>query len=159
MTRCASRGSVWLSWQTPLHRRYSALKLIKYQTLPLQVSNAAVLEQATAYISLVTLHSAITKQQRYCHVETAPAQWQETIHIFEHSKLILRRTHMFLNFSSGSAGSNAVRISYTATHTQELFCNISLHGERTVANHDRFILQFRANFICCLHLLRYDKIK
>jgi len=35
--RGTSRGSVWLSWQTPLHRRYSALKPIKYQT-PLQVS-------------------------------------------------------------------------------------------------------------------------
>jgi len=55
--------------------------------------------------------------------------------------------------SSGSAGSNVVRISYTATHTQERFCNTSLHGERTIANHDRFVLQFRANFICCLHLL------
>jgi len=29
-TRGASRGSVWLSWQTPLHRKYSALKPIKY---------------------------------------------------------------------------------------------------------------------------------
>jgi len=61
---------------------------------------------------------------------------------------------MFLNFLS-----NAVRISYTSAHTQELFCNISLHhGERTVSNHDRFLLQFRASFICCLHLLGYDKI-
>jgi len=33
--RGASRGSVWLSWQTPLHHRYSALKPIKYQTLSL----------------------------------------------------------------------------------------------------------------------------
>jgi len=48
--------------------------------------------------------------------------------------------------SSGSAGSNAVRILYTAAHTQELFCNISLHGERTVSNHDSFVLQFRAKF-------------
>jgi len=48
--------------------------------------------------------------------------------------------------SSGSAGSYAVRISYTSAHTQELFCNISLHGERTVSNHDRFDLQFRAKF-------------
>ena len=46
----------------------------------------------------------------------------------------------------GSAGSNAVRTSYTATHTQELFCNISLHGERTVFNHNRFVLQFCAKF-------------
>jgi len=28
--RGASRGSVWLSWQTPLHCRYSALKPIKH---------------------------------------------------------------------------------------------------------------------------------
>jgi len=42
--------------------------------------------------------------------------------------------------SSGSAGSHAVRISDTATHTQELFRNILLHGERTVSNHDRFVL-------------------
>jgi len=47
--------------------------------------------------------------------------------------------------------------SYTATH--ELFCNISLHGKRTISNHDRFVLQFRADFVCCLHLLGYDKIK
>jgi len=31
--------------------------------------------------------------------------------------------------------------------TQELFCNISLYGERAVSNHDRFIFQFRANFL------------
>ena len=96
--RGASRGSVWLSWQTPLYRRYSALKTIKYQTLSLQVSNAGGLEQATAYISLVTLHSIITKQQRPCLVWTAPAQWHETIHVFEHSQLILRRKQVLLNF-------------------------------------------------------------
>ena len=55
--RGASGGSVWLSRQTPLHRRYSALKLIKHQTLSLHISNAGVLEQAAAYISLLTLHS------------------------------------------------------------------------------------------------------
>jgi len=44
-------------------------------------------------------------------------------------------------------------------HTQELFGNISLHGARTVSNHDRFALQFQANFICCQDLLGYDKIK
>jgi len=36
--------------------------MIKYQTLSLQVSNAGGLEQATTYISLLTLHSTITKQ-------------------------------------------------------------------------------------------------
>jgi len=71
----------------------------------------------------------------------------------------VQRTCFWIS-SSGSAGSNAIAItiSYTATHTQELFCKISLHGERTVSNYDRFVLQFRANFVCCLHLLGYDKI-
>jgi len=67
-SRGASRGSTWLSWQAPLYCRYSALKLIKYQMLSLQVSNAGGLEQATIYISLLTLHSTITKQQHLCLV-------------------------------------------------------------------------------------------
>jgi len=50
----------------------------------LQVSIAGGLEQATAYISLLTLHSTITKQQRPCLVYVAPAQWNETIHVFEY---------------------------------------------------------------------------
>jgi len=66
--RGASRGSVWLSWQTLLHCRYSALKPIKYQPLSLQVSNVGVLEQATAYIFLLTLHNTIMEHQRYCLV-------------------------------------------------------------------------------------------
>jgi len=58
-----------------LQAGYSALKLmIKYQTLSLQVSNVGGLEQATTYISLLTLHSTITKQQRPCLVYMAPAQ-------------------------------------------------------------------------------------
>jgi len=40
---------------------YTALKpMIKHQTLSLQVSNAGGFEQATAYISLLTLHSTST---------------------------------------------------------------------------------------------------
>jgi len=157
--RGASRGSVWLSWQTPLHSRYSALKPIKYQTLSLQVSNAGGLEQATAYISLLTLHSNITKQQRCYLVETAPAQWHETSHVFNiRNWYCVERTCSWIS-SSDSASSNSVGISYTAMHLQELFSNISLHGARTVSNHDRFSLQFQANFVCCLHLLGYDKIK
>ena len=42
---------------TPLYRRHSALKSVKYKTLSLQVSNAGGLEKATASISLLTLHS------------------------------------------------------------------------------------------------------
>jgi len=150
--RGTSRGSAWLSWQTPLHRRYSALKLIKYQELSLQVSNAGVLEQATAYISLLTLHSTITKskQQHYCLVQMAPAYWHETTTFLNTRNWYCVKRTCFWIFSSGSASSNAVRISYTATYTQELFCRISLHGERTAVS---------GNFICCLHILGYDKIK
>ena len=119
---------------------------IKYQTQSLQVSDAGVLEQATAYISLVTFHSTITKQQRYWVVKIAPAQWHETIHVFNTRNWYCVERTCFWISSSGSAGSDAVRISYTATHTQELFCNISLHGERKVSNHARFVLQFRAKF-------------
>jgi len=66
--RGASTGSVWLSWQALLYCRHSALKLIKYQRPSLQVYYASGLEQATACISLLTLYSAITKQQRPCLV-------------------------------------------------------------------------------------------
>jgi len=46
---------------------YSALKLMmKYETL--YVSNAAGLEEATAFISLLKLHSTIRNQQRPCLV-------------------------------------------------------------------------------------------
>jgi len=46
---------------------YSALKsMIKYQTLSLHISNAGDLEQATACISLLKLHSNIFKQQLPC---------------------------------------------------------------------------------------------
>jgi len=53
---------------------YSALNPMKYQTMSLQVSNVVGFEQATALISLLTLHSTIMKQQRPCLVEAAPAQ-------------------------------------------------------------------------------------
>jgi len=54
---------------------YSALRpMIKYQTLSLQVSNAGSLKQSTAYTSLLTLHSTITKQQRPCL--RALSEWQ-----------------------------------------------------------------------------------
>ena len=151
--RVASRGSV-LSWQTPLHHRYSALKPIKYHTLSLEVSNVGVLEQATAYISLVTLHSTITQKQRYCLVLISPAQWHETIHVLNTRKWYCIERMCFWISSTGRAVSNAVRISYTATHTQELFCNILLHGERTVSNHDHFVLQFQAKFYLPLYTYR-----
>ena len=53
---------------------YSALKpKTKYEMLSLQDSNASGLGQATAYISLLTLHS-IMKQQCLCLVYMVPAQ-------------------------------------------------------------------------------------
>jgi len=63
--RGTSRGFVWLSWQAPLYHRYATQhkrRMIKYQTLSLQVSNAGGLKQVTTYISLLMLHSTITKQ-------------------------------------------------------------------------------------------------
>jgi len=41
--------------------------MIKYQTMSLKVSNACGFEQATAYISLLTLQSSITKQHLHFH--------------------------------------------------------------------------------------------
>jgi len=148
--RGASGGSVWLSRQTPLHRRYSALKLIKHQTLSLHISNAGVLEQAAAYISLLMLHSD------YCATTTLlpclngacavtwnnPRFWTFEIDIASNARVSEFPPLAVPALMLSESGSNAV----TAMHTQELFCNISLHGERTVVNHDRFILQFRAKF-------------
>ena len=136
---------------------YSALKpIIKHQTLSLKVSNAGGLEQATACISLLTLYSTITKQQHRCLVWMAAAQWHETIHVFEHFKLILRRTHVFLNFRLWQCQLQCkqnCKSWYTATHTQELFCNISLRGERTQCPIAIVsFCSFGLNFICCLHL-------
>jgi len=72
------KGRIWrvcLAVMTdPFAPQVISIKADKYHTLSLQVSNAVVLEQATAYISLVTLHSTITKQQRYSLVLIAPAQ-------------------------------------------------------------------------------------
>jgi len=47
--RAASRRYVWLSRQSPLYHRRSALKPIKYQMFSLQVSNTCGLEQATVF--------------------------------------------------------------------------------------------------------------
>ena len=47
--RGISRVSVCLSWQVPLYSRHSVLKLIKYQTMSLKVSNADGMDQATAF--------------------------------------------------------------------------------------------------------------
>jgi len=82
----------------PFAPQVLSIKADKYQTLSLQVSNVVVLEKAIAYISFVTLHSTITKQQCYCLVSIAPVQWHETIHVFEHSKLKLCPMHVFLDF-------------------------------------------------------------
>jgi len=42
--------------------------MTKYQMMSLQVSNAGGFEQATALISLLTMHSTVMKQQRPCFV-------------------------------------------------------------------------------------------
>jgi len=51
--------------------------------------------------------------------------------------------------SSGSANSNARQSGQKLVHCHahaELFCNISLHGERTVSSRDGFVLQFQPKF-------------
>jgi len=43
---------------------------------------------------------------------------------------------------------------------KELFCNISLHGGKTQSPIEIVLFcSFDPNFICCLYLLGYDKIK
>ena len=140
---------------------YSASKLmIIYQTLSLQASNAVPgLEQATAHISLLTLHSTIMKQQRPCLVHMVPAQWNERIHVFEHFKLILRRTHVFQNFLLWQCQLQCKQSCQKLVHCHphaELFWNILLHGERTQCPITIVLFHsFGLNFIYCLHLLGY----
>jgi len=47
--RGVSRVSVCLLWQAPLYFRHSVLKLIKYQTMSLKVSNVDSMDQAKAF--------------------------------------------------------------------------------------------------------------
>ena len=105
--------------------------MIKYQTLSLQVSNAGGLKQVTTYISLLMLHSTITEQP--CLVSIAPVQRYETIHVFEHFKLILYQTYVFWNFllwqCQLQCNQSCQKLLHCHAHA-ELFCNISLHGER-----------------------------
>ena len=123
--------------------------------------NVGVLEQATAYISLLTLHGTTVLRNNNlpalskCHLHN---DMKQSTFLNIQYWYCVKCTCVWIS-SFGSASSNAIGISYTATHTQELFCNILFHGKRTVSNHDHFVLQFRANFICSLHLLGYDKFK
>jgi len=143
---------------------YSALKLmIKYQTLSMQVSDVGGFEHSTAYISRLTLHSTIMKQQRPCLVIMAPAQWHEIIHIFGHFELILRRKHVFQNFFFWQCQLQCKQSCQKFVHCHahaELFCIISLHGERTQCPIAIVLFcSFGLNFICCLRLLGYHLIK
>jgi len=82
--------------------------------------------------------------------------------VFEHSKLILCQMHLFRNFLFWQCQLQCKQscqklIHCHATQTQScfvVFCFMA-GAQSPVA----FILQFRPNFICCLHLLGYDKIK
>ena len=93
--------------------------MIIYHLLSLQVRNAGGLEQATAYISLLTLHSTIAKQQHPCL-----SKWHLCNDMKQFTSLnTLNRyciEHTCFGISSfGSDNSNAskaVRNSYTATH-------------------------------------------
>jgi len=94
----------------------------------------------TVYISLLTLHSTTVLRNNNV---TALSKWRLRSDMKQSTSLNIRnwycveRTWFWIS-SSGSADSDAVRISYTATYTQERFCNISLHGKRTtVSKHNR----------------------
>ena len=86
----------------------------------------------------------------------APAQWHETIHIFEHSKLILRGTCVFQNFflCQCQLQCKQICLKLVQCHAHaELFCNISLHGKRTQPPIAIVLFcSFGLNFMCCLHL-------
>jgi len=77
------------------------------------------------------------RKQHCCLVEIVLAEWHGTTYIFEKSKLILHRTNMFQYLALWFwNASTAVRIKLTHCQIQtELFCNISLHGNKTVLNH------------------------
>ena len=65
----------------------------------------------------------------------------------------------FFRKSLNPSGRQRVKLIHCHTHA-ELFCNISLHGERTRSPIVIILFcSFNQNFICCLHLLNYDKIK
>jgi len=91
----------------------------------LQVSNADGLEQATAYISLLTLHSTVVQNNNI----PALSKWRLRIDMKQFTFLNnlngygVERTCFGIS-SCGSANSNArkaVRSSYTATNTQSCF--------------------------------------
>jgi len=158
--RGASRESVWLSWQTPLHRRYSALKPIKHQTLSLHISNAGVLEQATAYISLLTLHSD------YCATTTLlpclngacavtwnnPHFWTIEIDIASNARVS--------EFPPVAVLAQMLSESYALPCTRRscfvIFCFMA-SGQSSITIVS--FCSFGLNFICCFHLLGCGKIK
>ena len=153
------------SWLFGYHDRplYTTGRLLSIKAVD-KISNAVTvglwyrwggLVQATACISLLKLHSTISKQQRPCLVYMAPAQWHETIHVFEHFEIILRRTQVFWNFLLWKWQLQCKECCQKLLHCHgQLFCNISLHGERSVQS--RLFCSFGLSFIYCLHLLDYD---
>ena len=154
-TRRTSRGSVWLSWQAPLCCRYSALKPKKYQTLPLKVSNAGGLEQATTLLFWRCI--VLLRNNNVPAMSIASVHWNETIHIFEHYKLILHWTHIFWIFLLWQCQLQYKQSCQKPVNCQHTCTNVLLcfgsWQEGIVANHDCSVLQFQAKFICCLHWL------
>ena len=142
---------------------YSALKpMIKYQTLSLQVSNACGLEQTKAYISLITLHSTIMKQQ--CPCLRALSKWHLCNDMKQHSRLRTLQIDIASNAGVSEFLPLAVptpikqscqKLVHCHTHA-ELFCNISLHGKRTQCPIAiTLFCSFGLNFFCSLQLLVY----
>jgi len=108
--RGASRGFVRLSWQAPLYHRYSAWKPIKYKTLSLQVSNASVLEQATAFPVALYYHETM---HLLCLNSKATAQWHETIHVLNtlpQGPLWQSRFERRATYSHGNRSKSVVKV-------------------------------------------------
>jgi len=69
----------------------------------------------------------------------------------------MRRTHVFWNFLLWQCQLQCKERCQKLVHCHaytEVFCDISLHGEKSVQL--RLFCSFGLNFICCLHLLGYD---
>ena len=121
VSRGASRGSVWLSWQAPLYCRYSALKPIKYQTLSLQVSNTVVWNRQEHFpFNVAQYHYETTYLP--CLDSACTMAWNNSR--FWTLWIDIASNACFRISSFGSASSKArkpIRSSYTATHMQSCF--------------------------------------
>jgi len=109
------------------------------------------------------LNSACIVSLRHYKAPALCDEASDIIHVFEHSKLILRRTHVLLNFllcqCQLQCKQRCQKLVQSHPHV-ELFCDTLRYGERTQSQIAIILFcRFSLNFICCLDLLVYKKIK